>query len=204
MLESTHNQIVAEIKGSRRGKLVFPGDFQSAGSETAIRKTLSRLAQEGVLIRLAHGIYLYPKVDRELGILYPSAEEIAQAVAKRERVRIMPAGAYALHRLGLTTQVPTRIVYLTDGEAKNLKVGKFRIVFKPAVPKKLSAKGKLSGLVIQALQELKKEKVTSQVLRRLQEVLSGEDPEVIRSDAQLAPAWIAKILLSSIDAKKKP
>lgn len=202
MTDSIHNQIIAKIRKSKRGKLIFPNDFQEFGSESAPRKSLSRLAQEGVLIRLAHGIYLYPKLDRELGILYPSAEEIAETIAKREKIRIVPTGTIALNRLGLSTQIPTRVVYLTDGEAKNLTVGKTNILFKPAVPKKLSAKGKLSGLVIQALTELKKEKITPQVHQRIEEVLSGENPDIIRLDAKLAPAWIAKILLSVIDKKK--
>lgn len=188
--------MLTKIKEARRGSLIFPADFICVGSEAAVRKALSRLAQEGVLVRLAHGIYLYPKLDKELGVLYPPAEEIAQAIAKREGVRIVPTGVYALNRLGLSTQVPTRIVYLTDGEDKRVKVGKTSIVFKPTVPKKLSAKGKLSGLAIQALAELKKDKVTPSVLERLREVLQSENPDLIRADAQAAPAWIARLLIS--------
>jgi hypothetical protein len=199
---SVHNQVLAKVRKKRPGSLFFPGDFIQEGSDTAVRKALSRLAKDGVLNRLAHGIYFYPKFDKELGILYPSAEEVAHAIAKKEHIRIVPTGSYALHRLGLSTQVPTRIVYLTDGEAKSLKLGRTSIVFKPAVPKKLSAKGKLSSLAIQALGELKKEKITPQVLNKIQEVLKNEDPATLRSDALSAPAWIGRILLSLIDKSR--
>jgi hypothetical protein len=152
---------------------------------------------------LAHGIYLYPKRDKELGILYPPGEAIAEAIAKREGIRIVPTGVYALNRLGLSTQVPTRMVYLTDGEDKKVRVGKTSIVFKPAVPKKLAAKGKISGLAIQALSELKKENVTPPVLERLRLALQSESPDLVRADAQSAPAWIARLLLSLISNPSK-
>ena len=202
MTDSIHNHIVTKIRKRGRGTLFFSNDFLYEGTEAAVRKALSRLAKNGVLIRLAPGIYLYPKVDKELGILFPSAEEIAQGIAKKEHIRIIPTGSYALQKLGLSTQVPTRIIYLTDGEAKNLKVGKTNIVFKPAVPKKLSAKGKLSGLVIQALGELKKEKITPKILDKLQKILQAENPEILHSDAQRAPAWIGRILLSLTEKNK--
>jgi hypothetical protein len=85
-----HNQILAKIKAGKPGRIIFPSDFLQTGPETAVWKTLSRLTQEGVLIRLANGIYLYPKMDKELGVLFPSIEEIAVAIAKKERIRLMP------------------------------------------------------------------------------------------------------------------
>lgn len=194
MLISFNNQILGKIKAGKRGQLVFPSDFLGIAPETAIRKTLSRLAQQGMLIRLTNGIYLFPKVDEELGVLYPSIDEIASAIAKKERIRLMPTGAYALNRLGLSTQVPMKVVYLTDGKARTIKVGKSTITLKPTVPKKLAAKGKLSSLVIKALEELGQDKVDEVVLSRIKEVLRQEEPSIIRADARTAPAWIARIL----------
>ena len=147
-----------------------------------------------MLLRLAHGIYLYPKIDNELGVLYPSIEEVAEAIAKKERIRILPTGSYAMNKLGLSTQVPTKVIYLTDGKARKLAIGKNIITFKPVVPRKLAAKGKFSSLVIQALQELGSQNVTQDVLNRVQKVLQQEDPAILHRDAKLAPAWIARIL----------
>lgn len=191
---SIHNQITNSIKARKRGQLIFPNNFLRIGPETAIHQSLSRLVKEGMLLRLAHGIYLYPKRDKELGVLYPSTEEIAQAIAKKEKIRILPTGSYALNKLGLSTQVPTKVVYLTDGKARKLAIGKSTITFKLTMPRKLAAKGKVSSLVIQALDELGRENVTRELLERLHTVLQVEKTSTLRSNAKRAAAWIACIL----------
>lgn len=196
MANSIHSQIVNKIIKKRRGKLIFPSDFTDIGNVNAVKTSLSRLANEGMLERLAHGIYLYPKQDPTLGILYPSTEEIASNIAKRDKATIIPTGAAALHRLRLSTQVPMKLTYLTDGAPRKIKVGKHIITFKSTTAKRLAVKGKISSLVIQALMELGKEAVEPQVLERISDSLKYEDRKIIKEDAKLAPAWIARILLS--------
>ncbi|MCD8500524.1 MAG: type IV toxin-antitoxin system AbiEi family antitoxin domain-containing protein, partial [Bacillaceae bacterium] len=103
------------------------------GTSIAVRHALSRLCKSGLILRLAEGIYLYPKIDKELGlgVLYPSIDTIAKAIAKKDKARIVPTGVYALNRLGLSTQVPANAVYLTDGSPRRIKVGKGKgILFK--------------------------------------------------------------------------
>ncbi|MCK9499138.1 MAG: DUF6088 family protein [Bacteroidales bacterium] len=178
-----------------KGNILFVDNFLNLGNPENIKKALYRLTNEKkILIRLAHGIYLYPKIDEELGILYPSTEEIAEAIAKRDKARIIPTGIYALNRLGLSTQVPMKIVYLTDGSARNIKIGKRTISFKRTTPKNLMTKGEISTLVIQALKEIGKENVTDEILKQLKTVLKKEMQENIFHDAKLAPAWINNIL----------
>ncbi|MBG6236286.1 putative transcriptional regulator of viral defense system [Pedobacter sp. CAN_A7] len=133
---------------------MFPSDFSELGSVDAVKMSLSRLEKDKVLERLAQGIYLYPKQHPTYGNLYPSTEEIAVQIARRDHVKIIPTGSAALHKLRLITQIPTNMVYLTDGAPRKIKVGKQRITFKAAVAKKLATKGEVSTLVIQALQEL--------------------------------------------------
>lgn len=203
MTHSIHKQIVTRIIKKRRGKLIFPADFNDLGNVNAIKTSLSRLVNDGMLERLAQGIYLYPKHDDVLGTLYPSTEEIAYNIAKRDKARIIPTGVAALHRLRLSTQVPMKLVYLTDGAPRKIKVGKHIITFKSTTAKRLAAKGKISSMVIQALQELGKEAVTDQVLNRIIEVLQQEDKKIIKEDSKLAPVWIASILLSIIEKLEK-
>ena len=191
---SIHYQIFNRITKSKRGNLFFPSDFTSIGNTDAIKTSLSRLVKDKVLERLAYGIYLYPKRDPLFGSLYPSTEEIAQHIAKRDHARIIPTGPAALHKLRLSTQVPMNVTYLTDGAPRKIKIGKQSITFKPTTAKKLAAKGEISTLVIQALQELGKENVNDQVLKHIKPILEKEDSKNIQHDAQLAPAWIAKIL----------
>ena len=169
------------------------------GSPDSIKKALYRLAKEkGLLIRLAHGIYLYPKTDKELGTLYPSTEEIAKAIARRDKARIIPTGIYALNRLGLSTQVPMKIVYLTDGATRLIKIGKRIISFKKTSPKNLMTLGEISTLVIQALKEIGQEDIDDEILKKIKVVLKKETEENILNDAKLAPAWINKILKQSL------
>ncbi len=197
MNQSIHNQVVEKILKKRKGNLIFPSDFDPKNYDSA-RQTLSKLARQGVLERMAQGIYLYPKRDPELGIIYPTTEEIAQAIAKRDKARIIPTGLYAQHRLGLSTQVPMKVVYLTDGSPRKIRIGKRTITFKPTSPKKLAVKGKLSSLVIQALQSLGKDNINQSVLSRAKNLLLIEERNIVEHDAKLAPEWIGKIMRSLI------
>ena len=165
MAESIEKQIKRAILNHKHGKIFFPSNFSKFGTSTAIRQALNRLEDKGLLLRLAHGIYLYPKKHKTLGILYPSTEDIAMAISKRDKARIIPTGVYALNRLGLSTQVPLNIVYLTDGTSRSIKVKKRSIKFKKASPKLLSAKNDTNILVIQALREIGKENVDSKTLK---------------------------------------
>lgn len=201
---SIAKQVVRKISNYKRGKIFFPDDFSGIGTVEVIKKTLLRLEQKGFLVRLAHGIYLYPKKDQVLGVLYPPIEEIAQAIARRDKARIILTGVHALNKLGLSTQVPMKVVYLTDGAPRDIQVGNRSIRFKKTTPKNLATKGEISGLVIQALREIGKAKATLEQLERIGKLLKDEKPETIAHDARLAPAWIAKIMRSAIRNNKKP
>jgi Family of unknown function (DUF6088) len=186
------------ISRRKPGELVFPTDFRGQGTEDAIKQSLSRLTKAGKLTRLAHGIYFIPKTDPLLGTIYPSAEEVAKMLAKKERVNIRPAGAYALHKLGLTTQVPTKLVYITDGPSRLIKVGKTTIKFKATANKKLATKGKISSLLIQALEELEPKEIDEKTKIKILELLKKESPRLLKHDLSLAPArvhdYIIKLL----------
>jgi len=195
LMQSIHNQIEQLIINKGRGKLIFPADFQHIGTVENVKKVLLRLEQRKMLIRIAHGIYLYPKQDKELGILYPSVEEIAKAIAKRDKARIIPTGVQALNKLGLSTQVPLKVVFLTDGAPRTVQIGKRTIKFKKTTPKNLLVKGEITGLIIQALREIGKENVTNEQFDKLKNLLKKESKTILEHDARLAPSWIAKIIL---------
>jgi len=197
-MSTAHGQIEQVIKHRRKGELIFPTDFRGLGSEGAIKMTLTRLNKEGLIERLGRGIYLMPKTDPIFGKISPAPEEIANAIAKKEKIQIKPAGAYALHKLGLTTQVPTRLVYLTNGSAKEIKIGKTLIKFKATTSKKLAMKGKYSSLIVQALEELGTENIDSKTEQRIKELLLKEDPKVLKEDLRLAPAKINDYLIKLI------
>ncbi len=202
MTLSIHNQIVENIFSKKKRKLIFPEDFKNLGSSEAIRKSLSRLEKNGVLKRLSKGIYIIAQEDPVLGILYPSMDELAKGIARRDKARIIPTGTYALNRLGLSTQVPMNVTYLTDGASRKIKVGKRTIIFKTTTPKKLAMKGKISSLVIQAFRELGQGNINKEIQRDVKKLLSKEAKQNVQEDAKLAPAWISKLLLNYINAPK--
>jgi hypothetical protein len=192
------NRIAEALKTYPKGSVLFVDDFLDYGNPESVKKALFRLKEKGVLVRLAHGIYLYPKVDKELGVLFPSTEEIAKAIARRDKARIVLTGVQALNKLGLSTQVPMKVVYLSDGATRTVKVGKRTITFKKASPKSLSVKGEISGLVIQALKTIGQNKVDAETIEKIQAILKKEKKENIINDAKLSPAWINKILMQAI------
>lgn len=191
---SIENAIKKKIFDYKKGKIFFPSHFLQIGSSAAIRQALKRLEKEGILIRLAHGIYLYPKKHPILGELYPSTDEIAMAIAKRDKARIIPTGIHALNKLGLSTQVPLNVVYLTDGSSRSIRLKNGSVKFKKSSPKFLSAKSDEFILVVQALKELGQDNITSQVKKKIQDVLDTLDEDLIRHDIKLAPQWIQVIV----------
>ena len=199
MTQSTDSKVIEFLKYRARGKIYFLDDFASIGSPESIRKSLSVLVKRGTLVRLTQGIYLYPKIDAEFGILYPSVDDVCKAIAKRDKARIQPTGVFALHSLGLSTQIPVNVVYLTDGIPRKIKYGNRFIKFKKTAPKNLSMKGKVSGLAIAALKQLGKNGITQEVQQQLANVLKKELPQNIKHDVQLAPEWISKLIISLIN-----
>ena len=198
---SIEDQILKKIRDNKRWKIYFPANFSKIGGSNAIHQALGRLEEKEYIIRLANGIYLYPKVDKELGVLYPPIDEIAIAIAKRDKARIIPTGVQALNKLGLSTQVPMKVVYLTDGAQRSIRIGNQIIKFKKVTPKNLAAKGEISGLVIQELREIGNTKVNPEQKMRIIELLQKENPDHVKYDARLAPAWISDIMLTAIKIK---
>jgi hypothetical protein len=195
---SIEDQILKKIRDNKRGKIFSPANFSKIGSSDAIHQALGRLKEKGSILRLAKGIYLYPKIDKELGVLYPPIDEIAIAIAKRDKARIIPTGIQALNKLGLSTQVPMKVVYLTDGAQRSIKIGNQTIKFKRSSPKNLAAKGEISSLVIQALREIGNGKISNEQTYKIFEILQKESPVNVMYDAKLAPGWISKIMLTAL------
>ncbi|TYA89205.1 DUF6088 family protein [Seonamhaeicola marinus] len=196
---SVENKVKKAISNYKTGKIFFPSNFSKFGTSTAVRQALNRLEDNAFLLRLAHGIYLYPKKHPKFGILYPSIEEIAIAISKRDKARIIPTGIQALNKLGLSTQVPMNLVYLTDGSSRSIKVNNGSIKFKKASPKLLSVKSDSIILIIQALKELGKDNISAKDKERIKQVLSTVDKETLSHDVKLAPQWIADIIKELIE-----
>jgi predicted transcriptional regulator of viral defense system len=201
MVQSIKNKIELTIKQKGRGKIIFTKDFSLLGTEFVIRQSLSRLCKEGLILRLSAGAYLYPKISKLIGTVYPSINEIIEQIAKREKSRIVPTGLYALNKIGLSTQVPMRFVFLTDGAARELTIAGVKVKFQKTIAKNLAFKGKLTILVVFALKEIGKNNLQANELHKINELLSHEPKDVIIHDSRLAPNWIAEIMLNTLKIK---
>jgi hypothetical protein len=201
MIDTIEYQILEKIKKAKRGTLFFSDSFLSKENFEGVRKALQRLVKKSELMRIATGIYVRPEIDPVIGAVTPGIEQIAKAIAKRDKARIVPTGNYALNRLGLSTQVPLNVVYLSDGAARKVKVGKRTITFKKASPKNVSTIGEISTLAIQALRTLGKDKASSDEISKIQELLQKEKPTHLQHDYRLAPEWIRQIMLPVIKMK---
>lgn len=198
-MTSTDDKIEQKIKSLKQGTIVFTEDFQKYGSPGAVKVALHRIVKKGLLHHLARGIYAKPTFSKLLNKeVVPGAEEVALAIAKRDKARLLPTGAYAQNALGLSTQVPLRMVYLTDGSPRTIKIGKRSIQFKKTTPKNLALKGKISKLVVQALKDIGKDKATPQELEKIQSLLLKEDKQDLKHDIALAPQWIAEVMAKAL------
>ena len=156
-MESIDDKIYNKIRKCGRGLIFSSSDFTKLGEPKSILKALERMANSEKIIRVSRGIYCYPKIDKVLGlgIIYPAFEEVAAYIAKRDKARIVPTGSYALNVLGLTTQVPANVVYLTDGTPRKITLKSGRgIKFVKTAPKNLAFKNKLAMLLTFALKEI--------------------------------------------------
>ena len=203
-MQSFEKQIEIYLESRRKGKIYFTSDFRNIVPESAIRMAMSRLVKSKTLIRLAQGIFYYPKIDRKTGItLLPSIEDIAETLAKRDKARIVPTGAYAMNKLGLSTQVPMKIVFMTDNVPRKVKIGRTWITFQKAATKNFAYKSYVTMLASFALSEIGKDNVTPQDMAMIASTLLQEDENKIRKDLALTPAWIRKIIENMIDENKQ-
>lgn len=194
----TDNVVHERILSLERGAIFFPSDFDDIATDTAARQTLSRMVKSGEIIRVSRGIYCYPRSNPALGldIIPPSAEDIAQRVAERDKVKIIPTGDQALNQLGLSTQVPGNAVYITNGARKKINLGKGRsIVFRESNEFRLfDFKSRVMMLAVSAMRSIGKDKIADNILTAIRKIVRNVSPEIYKHDIRLAPVWVRKQL----------
>jgi hypothetical protein len=198
MKSSVNSIIELKINRLKLGQAFFASDFKELGTSTAIRKSLSRLVESKQVERMAQGIYVKPKKDKILGKILPSMEELAESLAKKEHINIKPTGQYALNKVGLSTQVPTKLVFLSTGNPKKIKIGKSTIIFKSTTAKKLAMKGQITSLLFLGLEELDLEKLSSMEITRIKEILKLEVPENLKYNLRLAPTKVSDFVVKNL------
>lgn len=173
------------------GTLVFLSDYPDYDVAFTCR-VLAKKCHEGSFMKLAKGIYYKPEMTR-FGPLLPSADKLVRAVARRDNAKILPSGNTVLNQLGLSDQVPMRLVYLTSGSERDLDIGGTKIKLKRSVPKTFEFQGELMALLAQAMRALGKNGITDvqrYVVGRL--LKEHTNVETFEHDLRLMPAWMQK------------
>ncbi len=178
-----------------------PIHFTDLGSDASVRKALSQLQKQKFIRRLAQGLYDYPKEHDILGIIPPDLNEVAKAIAEKNGVQIQPAGAHAANLVGLSMQIPGRIIFLTEAPSKKVKVGNQEIIFKRTTKKNMLSAGTREGIVIQALKNLGKNHIDQKARVRISKFLKGSTPEEIKKNMKYAPAWIRALVFEIMEFK---
>jgi hypothetical protein len=192
---SVPDRIMKRARAGGRGGVFTPRDFLDVAARAAVDQALSRLAKGGKLRRLARGLYDFPKVHPKLGPLSPAPDDVAQALARETGSQVQIAGARAANALGLSTQVPAKSIYLTDGPSRRVVLGKRVVDLRHASPKHLIAPGSPAGTVVQALRHLGPVRATD-VVHVAARRLSASDKKTLATSAVQAPAWMRPTLVS--------
>lgn len=188
--DSIDNQVLQRIQAQGPGWVFTPQDFAELGARTAVASALKRHKAAGLIRLLGRGLYDVPRQHQRLGTLWPSVESVKQALERKDGLRLQPSGAYAANLLGLSEQVPAKVVFVTDGATRQVRVGPTAIQLKRTTPKNMAAAGRLSGLLIQAFRSLGREHMTPQRIEHLRQQLPAHERALILKDLALAPEWM--------------
>lgn len=192
-MEANHHGIRDRIRLGGSGRVFTPKDFLDVASRDATDQALSRLVRQGVLQRLGRGLYYAPRRNDALGVeVPPDLDDVADALGRQTGSRVAPSGAVAANRLGLSTQVPAKLVYLSDGRSRTVRVGRYTLQIKHAPPKDLPVGHRRTTMVIQALRFLGKDAIDDQVITTIRSALTPEDRRQLLEDAKYATDWVSE------------
>lgn len=194
-LKSADNSITRKVNLSAPGSVFTTSDFTSFGGTAAVEKSLTRLVNRGLLRRLARGLYDKPRHSDMLGILWPTPENVIKAICDRDKIRVQPAGVHAANMLGLSEQVPAKLVYITDGASRMVKAGPMRIALKHTSPRNMATAGRLSGFLIQAFKSLGSGQIDRFHLAHLKKIIPTKELKGLAKDLDGAPAWMRPLFM---------
>jgi len=188
-----NNTLRQRIEAMPEDSILFRSDFPEYHAEF-VGGTLSELANEGVLTKIAQGIYAKPRKSR-FGVVLPTVDKVVLAIATRDNAQVLPSGMTALNVLGLSTQVPMNYTYLTTGSERTVKLANRQVILKRGVPKNFCYETRLVALLVQALRALKRENINEGELQTISSLISKEpDKESLMRDVDMMPAWMKRIV----------
>ena len=198
-METTVEQdILARLSKKGRGRIFFAQEFYDLWPDSTVRFSLSYLAKEGSIVRLARGVFCFPRLS-EFGMkmLLPDIEDIAKAVAKQTHVRIVPYGDQAAYLVGLTSVQLSSSTYLTDGAPRKIHLSNGRMIeFRHTSEMRIFAfKSRKMQLLSNAVRALGRKNIGLDEKEALKWHLDSIQPAEFEADLPLCPEWVRDILL---------
>ena len=186
------NQVRVRIENASPGDIFIPADFSDLAEARKITMCLSRLHEDGTLKKVKRGVYMKPRYSQLLNRPVPPREDaVAKAIARNYGWTIVPCGDTALNMLGLSTQIPTVWLYVSDGPYKTYETDGIRFQYKHTDRKKeLIGVTEKTALIIQALRALGKENIDSQTISYLSGRLDAKEKRQLLQESRYVTAWI--------------
>ena len=185
--------IMEKINESESHSIFFISDYANLGAKETIRKILHEATIRGILEKAGHGIYVKPKVSR-FGKVPVPLEKVAKEIAQRDKCEILPTGSTAANLIGLSTQVPMNLSYITTGSTRTIAIGERKINFRHASPKNFASKGTVIPLLIQGLREIGEDNISNTDYDAIRRFIFKQQDPYIQEDLLLAPVWIQCII----------
>ncbi len=198
------DKMVRRIRAGGRGKVYVSRDFLDLGRRAAIDHALSRMVKEGMIRRIGRGIFDYPRSNANLGIvLSPDADKVAEAIARKRGSFVQPSGALVANAVGVSTQVPGKNVYLTNGSSGKIRVGKQTLSIKHAAPMVIGTRNKNVSPVLQALYFLGKDGITDEVVDRLSATITDKDKRKLLRQSRYTVGWLSEAVQKIVRGDNK-
>jgi hypothetical protein len=194
-MKSTEDRIYHRIRRHGRGKVFIVKEFLGEDGRAAVDHALSRMEKGGILVRIGRGLYHYPRKNPRLKMtLPPEMDDVAEAVGKQTGSRVVPSGALAANSLGISTQVPAKSVYLTDGRTRRVRVGNKDVILKHVSPKELPSGHPLTAKLVQALRYLGKDAINDELAASLRKRIPASERRKLAKEAQYTTDWIGNFI----------
>ena len=193
MKETVSQKVRDRIVHGKFGEIFFVSSFPKYDVEYTT-KLLSLFEKEGLITRIAKGVYAKVKKTR-FGILYPSVYELVEQIAKRDKAKVIPTGETAAKRLGFSTQIPMNTTFLTSGSPRKLILNGRTITLKHGAPKNFAYKNKLIAELVQALRSIGEYNITPENKDTITKIFTNiQNSDIVEHDLFLAPFWIQKLI----------
>lgn len=201
-MQSIENKVLSRIRGHGKGWAFTKNDFSRDFKSTTVDWALYNLEKNDKIRRACRGVYYFPKYSELLKQeLSPDIDQVAQAISRKFNWRIQASGDAALNLLGLSTQIPGKYIYLSDGPDRVYQIGETSLSFKKSALKEIGFKHRESGLIVHALKALGKERIDIKTIAKIRNQLKPAQCNKIMEDTKTVTSWVYEVIRKICEGK---